>query len=370
MKTILVCILILIFPFSVTLAKNNYKGTASGELQVNGKKVELQYSYAVMKGSKLSVILSDRPVPMEALGNYKMLVRLAGDGQIRAVEVVLDSNKKAAEVFFFDDRLPPELSVKEPGPFSPKKVDDKIVTGKLVMNDSEYSFGYSADFSAPVFHPAVTPGSSVDSSMSAQDQAKTGLKNAGLDFDEATFTRKVQAGDAGAVQLFLQAGMPPMVRGKSALWTAIDFKHVEVAKTLIEAGADVNEPGDYGQSMLMRACDMKDLSLVELLIQAGADVNRLNDYGIGPLASSAEQGSKEIVELLLRFGADVNARNTSGGTALQVAVLRGYTDIVKILIDAGADVQRDRKELLEIARNEKHPEVEKLIREAPARPKK
>jgi len=71
-----------------------------------------------------------------------------------------------------------------------------------------------------------------------------------------------------------------------------------------------------------------------------------------------------MVVALLRAGANVNARNTYGGTALQVAVLRGFTPIVRILIDAGADVARDRKELLELARQEKHPDIEKLLLEA------
>ena len=163
---------------------------------------------------------------------------------------------------------------------------------------------------------------------------------------------------------FLAAGMPPVVHGKQAIWTAIEFKHPEVVKLLIDAGANVNEAGEYGQTMVMLASDHKNLEILNLLIQAGADVNRPNDYKIAPLASAAEQGNKEIVEALIKAGANVNARNTYGGTALQVAVMRGSIDIVKMLIDSGADVARDRAELLEIAKREKHTEIEKLIREA------
>ena len=359
-------ILFLIFTlqFSFVVSAQDYEGTAKGALVVSDKKVELIHAYAVKKSKRLSVILSDRPVPVEALGDYKMLVSLGSEGKLRAVEVVIDSNKKASEVFFFDDRLPAEISVKEPGPFTPKKMDEKKLSGKLVMNDPEFSFGYEATFDAPVHNVAVAPGRSVDSAMSTITQAKIGLRNAGLDFDEKTFTRKVQDGDAGAVQLFLAAGMPAVVHGKQAIWAAIEFKHPELVKVLIEAGADVNQPGDYGQTMIMLAADHKNLEIMQLLIAAGADVNRANEYKIAPLASAAEQGSLEVVELLLKAGAKVNARNTYGGTALQVAVLRGYTDIVKSLIAAGADVARDRAELIQIAQREKHPEIEKLIRQA------
>ncbi len=362
MKAILFVIPVLLSVLA--FAESDYEGTAKGALQVNKEKVDLLYSYAVQKSKRLSVILSDRPVPVDALGNHKMLVTLASEGKVKAVEVVIDSDKKASEVFFFDDRLPAEISVKDPGPFTPKKMDEKNVSGKLVMKDPEFSFGYEATFAAPVYKVAVASGRSVDSDMTAEEQAKVGLKNAGLDFDEDAFTRKVQDGDAGAVQLFLQAGMPAVVHGKQAIWTAIEFKHSEVVRVLIDAGANVNEPGSYGQSMVMLASDHKNLEILDLLIQAGADVNLANEYKIAPLATASEQGSKEIVEALLKAGAKVNARNTYGGTALQVAVLRGYTDIVKILIAAGADVARDRAELLGIAQREKHPEIEKLIRDA------
>jgi hypothetical protein len=370
MKKVSTIFCFLIFLFCLAHAsEKDYQGTAEGELEVSGKSVPLKFSYAVQKTKKLSVILSDRPIPLEALANSKMLTELSSSEKFRAIEVVIDSNKKAAEVFFYDNRLPGEMSVKEPGPFTPKKMDEKTVSGKLVMNDPGFSFGYNASFSAPVYRPEMTPGQSVNSSMTSEEQAKTGLKNAGLDFEEETFTRKIMDGDVGAVQLFLQSGMPPVSRGKSAVWMAIEFKHPDVVKALIDAGANITETDESGTSMVMKACDTKDIQIVELLIQAGADVNKPNEYKIAPLASASEQGSKEIVQLLLKSGAKVNARNPYGGTALQVAVLRGYADIVKMLIDAGADVERDRKELLEIAQREKHPDVEKLIREAPAKKK-
>ena len=358
-------VLIFFLSVSFVFSASDFEGKAKGQLQVSDENVELEYSYAVVRSKRFSVILSDRPVPVDALGNYKMLVSLSSEGKLKAVEVVIDKEKKTAtEVFFFDNRLPPELSVKEPGPFTPKKMDDKKVSGKLVMEDPEFSFGYTATFEAPVYRVAVEAGRSVSTDMPTADSAQVGLKNAGLDFDEATFTRKVQNGDVGAVQLFLAAGMPPVCHGKHAIWMAINFKHPELVKVFIDAGANVNEPGEYGQSMVFLAVDQKNAEILQMLVAAGADVNKANDYKIAPLASAAEQGSMEMVDLLIKSGANVNARNTYGGTALQVAVLRGYTDIVKKLIASGATVARDRAELLEIAKREKHAEIEKIIREA------
>ena len=57
----------------------------------------------------------------------------------------------------------------------------------------------------------------------------------------------------------------------------------------------------------------------------------------------------------------------AGGSALMVAVLRGYKDEVEVLIDAGADVARDKKDLLEMAKDK--PEIKAMI-EAATRKKK
>ena len=75
--TIFFSFFIFLFCFAYASEKD-YQGTAEGELQVSGKSVPLKYSYAVQKTKKLSVILSDRPVPLEALGNSKMLTELSG----------------------------------------------------------------------------------------------------------------------------------------------------------------------------------------------------------------------------------------------------------------------------------------------------
>jgi Ankyrin repeats (3 copies)/Ankyrin repeats (many copies) len=352
---------------AVSLFAGN-EGKAKGELQVSGDKIQLQHAYAIEKDGKISVILSDRALEENELENTKSLSEIAEGGDLHAIEVVIRGKEIAEEVFFYDERVPAKLSVKEPGPFTPEKVNDKMISGKLVMNDPGFSFGYKVQFSAPIVKPIEKPEAKLGPDATLEDDARVGLEKMKLDFDEATFTSVVQNGNAEAVKLFLKAGMPPVIYGKSALWTAVEFGQVEVAQVLIDAGLNVNEPGEYGETLLMRALNGK-LAMVETLIKAGADVNKANDYKMAPLAVAAEQGKIDVVQALLKAGANVKARNTYGGTALQVAVLRGYKDLVKILIDAGADVARDRKELIDLAKQQKNPEIEKMIREAPATPK-
>jgi uncharacterized protein len=86
-----------------------------------------------------------------------------------------------------------------------------------------------------------------------------------------------------------------------------------------------------------------DLDAVKALVDEGAAVDTPIDYGekssITPLIKASWDGDLPIVEYLLSKGAAVNARDTeSKGTALLNAVTRGHTEIVKALLAAKADV--------------------------------
>jgi ankyrin repeat protein len=234
--------------------------------------------------------------------------------------------------------------------------------------------------------------SAIDSGKTAAVQALISLKadvnvrtksgntpvraaQAGDQTDMLTLLRAAGATDAANLNLKAAANKPAVKvdatrrdrmfdsKKTAALWDAVGTGDAATAKTLIAEGADVNALGPYKASMVLRAIDTGNRELLDLLIRAGADVNLANEYRIAPLASAAERGEQDMVVALLSAGANVNARNNSGGTALQVAVLRGFSQIVRILLDAGADVARDRKELLELARQKKHLEIEKLLLE-------
>ena len=107
---------------------------------------------------------------------------------------------------------------------------------------------------------------------------------------------------------------------------------------------------------------------MRLLIDAHADVNIPNEYKLAPLAVAAEQGQLETVKMLLAAGAKVDHHDPYGGSALSVAVLRGYKEVVKTLLDAGADVQRDKKDLLDLAKDK--PEIRAMIEAAAAKKKR
>lgn len=127
---------------------------------------------------------------------------------------------------------------------------------------------------------------------------------------------------------------------------------------------------------LMEAVIEGSAAKVKALIQAGADVNTGDEFGPAILNAvvnkdSAPGEAAAIVKQLIDAGADVNARGFDGMTALHEAARGGLTDAVRALLDAGAKVDRRGslgETALDIAEDEEHEEIIKMLEEA--RPKK
>ena len=126
----------------------------------------------------------------------------------------------------------------------------------------------------------------------------------------------------------------------SPLHLAIYLKDETKAKSLIEAGADVNKRTGYGTSPLHTAVWLGFEDSVELLIDHGADVNAKENWDWTQLHRAVYR-KKGIVELLIARGANVNARDGGGKTPLWYAKKEGYADIVEILRKHGAKDNSD-----------------------------
>jgi len=114
--------------------------------------------------------------------------------------------------------------------------------------------------------------------------------------------------------------------------------YTEIAKLLIEKGAEVNAKGgvDMDMTPLVYAASQDRLDMVKLLIEKGANVNVKTHYGWTPLFFAISKGSTEIAKLLIDKGADVNVKLPTGETALSEAEKAGKSDIIKLLRQAGA----------------------------------
>ena len=131
--------------------------------------------------------------------------------------------------------------------------------------------------------------------------------------------------------------------GRTALMMAVEGGQLQIARLLIEVGADVNGrrggAGDLsGWTALMSAARRGQLEIARLLIETGARVDCVTVIGCTALMMAAENGALKMVEFLIEKGAEVNGASLSGATALISAVHTGQLEVAEFLIEKGAKV--------------------------------
>jgi uncharacterized protein len=210
----------------------------------------------------------------------------------------------------------------------------------------------------------------------------------------AAILQAVREGDVSVVKRLLSDN-PHLTRVaddllKTPLHWAAERDHQEVAKMLLEAGADAEATTSWGATPLDWAATMGSSKVADLLLARGAQgmnlvtaaslgkldlVRKFLDSGapLGSLAArtlptdpnddwpadsarmkgdvisdsfygACRNGHTAVAAALLGRGADVNAKGVFGGTALHWAAINGHKDTVAFLVAHGADLTiRDSK---------------------------
>ena len=112
-------------------------------------------------------------------------------------------------------------------------------------------------------------------------------------------------------------------------------------KTLVIAGAPVNNKDEHCLAALHYACKDGGLDIVNVLISKGANIETEDQDGSTPLMWAAERGHHSVVEVLISSGASVNKKNRKGCTALHYACENGGLDTVNVLISKGANIDAE-----------------------------
>lgn len=173
-------------------------------------------------------------------------------------------------------------------------------------------------------------------------------------------------------------------KDKTALHWAAEKDQPEIARQLLDAGADIEAKTSWGATPLEWAATMGSTSVAELLVARGASgfnlivaagLGKLNDVKTivesgtdlstqrrrgGPVSpnddwpsdsahmlgdvvsdamyAAARNGHVEVVEYLLDRGAAIDAKGIFGGTGLHWAAINGHRATVKLLIARGASL--------------------------------
>lgn len=157
-----------------------------------------------------------------------------------------------------------------------------------------------------------------------------------------------EVGNVPFIKYLIQFG--GMVNPKDlgyALTIAIRDGQDEVARILIDTGADVNGdpddrvrfPRDGDGPRLLQVLKRRKADLVHSLLDVGANADRFDDR-TSAIELAAEWGDHSVMKALIFAGAGVDHRENSRGsnTALAIAVKRQDRALVQLLLDSGADV--------------------------------
>ena len=121
--------------------------------------------------------------------------------------------------------------------------------------------------------------------------------------------------------------------GFPAVGLAIFFRHPELARDLIERGANVNAAARNAQKVMPvhAAVAVSDRETMCLLLDRGADINACQQMGYTALHEAAGIGDEAMVDLLLERGADPAAKDDEGKTPADIAAEKDHVALAEKL---------------------------------------
>lgn len=127
--------------------------------------------------------------------------------------------------------------------------------------------------------------------------------------------------------------------GVGPFYTACHEGFIEIARLLFDVGVDVNIPTQEDQcTPLIAASECGHVEIAKFLLENGANVEARNNEMMTPFYCAALNGHVKIIQLLFDHNADVNARQINNSTPVHAAVESGHIEVVKMLIAQGVNV--------------------------------
>ncbi len=158
-----------------------------------------------------------------------------------------------------------------------------------------------------------------------------------------TLHTAVRSGDGNTVNKLLDSGADANARdemGSTPLIEAAWAGNVEIARSLLQHGADVNAAHREAESTALEYAVLTGrTAVVKLLLTAGADTTRRYRHDQTVLHLAAARGFPEILALLASAHVATNPIDANGNTPLDEAVLHDRAECVRFLVAHGADIK-------------------------------
>jgi ankyrin repeat protein len=263
--------------------------------------------------------------------------------------------KKTLTIFFLMSLASTVFGAKELSPLTLAILSNKLaaVQERLSLGDD---VGSTDDGFLPVYEAA-----NADSRILKQILDSGANPNTRDPHGRTTLTRAAACRSSMYVDLRKKggyAGTPPICE--------------ESVRLLLQAGADVNMPGEFNRTPLDWAVFWGNYKIAKILLDAGASTESRNFVDQTPLMTALREYATEkdrrraslraelpIIELLLRHQADTNVQfdgrfdpsdearespYTAGYTPLTLAARHCWVSVAKLLLAAGADAHVTRSE--------------------------
>lgn len=109
----------------------------------------------------------------------------------------------------------------------------------------------------------------------------------------------------------------------SPILKAAERGNLQLVEELLRTDpSSVNVADSDGYTPLHRACYSNRIEVAKCLIENGANIRARTDDGWQPIHSAAQWGNVDLVRILVSSGADINVRSNGGNTPFHLAATR------------------------------------------------
>jgi len=107
-------------------------------------------------------------------------------------------------------------------------------------------------------------------------------------------------------------------------------------RAMVASGVPADGGNHDGDTPFMIAVRKGREQIARVLIELGADVNHRNRLGRAALHEAAQNGALPLVKVCLTFRARLDLQDANGNTPLHLAAARTHTEVVEFLVRAGS----------------------------------